>query len=96
MAPFRLYNDDIRYVFSRTCEHLLLLFIGSRLNLKSKRTIPLMMSLLLIYTLSRAFSTFLLDTIAVKIKNEEVPVSLILVAGSLSVLRIRSKATIPI
>ena len=86
---FRFYNDDMRYVFSRTCEHLLLLLIGSRLNFESKRTLPLIMSLLLIYTLSRAVSTFLIDTLALRIKNEEAIVAFILVAGSLSILRIR-------
>ena len=47
------------------------------------------MSLLLIYTLSRAVSTFLIDTLALRIKNEEAIVAFILVAGSLSILRIR-------
>ena len=87
---FRLYNDDMRYVFSRTCEQLIFLAVGSRLDFESTRTVPLIMVLLLIHTLSRAISTFLIDTLTVKVKNEEAIVAFILVAGSLSILRIRN------
>ena len=86
---FRVYNDDLRYIFARTCEHVLLVLIGGKIDFQSRRTIPLIFALLLLHLLSRAISNFILDTVRQKVKEEETILYFLLAAGAISLLRLR-------